>query len=58
MLLDTFVNAIYLFDDKAVIGFNYKDGAKTITFGEICSALEKQAQGSDLDCLGAPNILS
>ena len=31
MLIDAFVNTIYLFDDKVVIGFNYKDGTKTIT---------------------------
>ena len=26
MLIGTFVNAIYLYDDKAVIALNYKDG--------------------------------
>ena len=46
MLIDTFVNAIYLYDDKAVITFNYKDGTKTITFDDI--------KGSDLDCPGVP----
>ena len=49
MLIDTFINAIYLYDDKAIITFNYKDGTKTITFDEI--------KGSDLDCPGAPNTL-
>ena len=42
MLIDTFINAIYLYDDKVVITFNYKDGTKTITFDDI--------KGSDLDC--------
>ena len=46
MLIDTFINAIYLYDDKIIITFNYKDGTKTITFDEI--------KGSDLDCPGAP----
>lgn len=31
-LIDSFVNAIFLYDDKMIITFNYKDGTKTITF--------------------------
>ncbi|MGI6497834.1 MAG: zinc ribbon domain-containing protein [Oscillospiraceae bacterium] len=46
MLIDTFINAIYLYDDKIIITFNYKDGTKAITFDEI--------KDSDLDCPGAP----
>jgi hypothetical protein len=46
MLIDTFINAIFLYDDKMLITFNYKEGTKTITFEEIT--------GSDLDCPGAP----
>ena len=34
-LIDSFVNAIYLFDDYLVITFNYKEGTKTITFAEV-----------------------
>ena len=54
MLIDTFINAIFLYDDKMLITFNYKDGTKTITFGEAKEAAEKAASGSDLDCSGAP----
>lgn len=54
MLIDTFVNAIYLYDDKMLITFNYKDGTKTITFDEATTALANKDTGSDLDCLGAP----
>ncbi len=54
MLIDAFVNTIYLFDDKVVIGFNYKDGTKTITFDDVKNALSKENVGSDLDCLSAP----
>lgn len=43
-LIDSFINSIYLFDDHMVITFNYKDGAKTITFEEIENAIN----GSDL----------
>ena len=49
-LIDSFVNAIYLYDDKMIITFNYKDGAKTIPFEEI----EKSEIGSDINSLGAP----
>ena len=50
-LIDSFVNAIYLYDDKIVFTFNYKDGSKTITMEEI----ENSALCSDLTSLGADN---
>ena len=50
MLIDTFVNAIFLYDDKMVITFNYKDGADTITFDDLKAALADKKTGSDLDC--------
>lgn len=49
-LIDSFVNAIYLYDDKIVFTFNYKDGSKTVTMEEI----ENSALSSDLTSLGAP----
>jgi len=49
-LIDTFVNALYLYDDRMVFVFNYKDGAKTVTFAEI----EASGIGSDLNALVAP----
>ena len=55
MLLDTFVNAIFLYDDKMVITFNYKDGTDTITFDGLKAALNKKNTGSDLDCSTAPS---
>ncbi len=54
MLIDAFVNAIYLYDDKMLITFNCKDGAKTIGFDEATTALANRNTGSDLDCSGAP----
>ena len=50
-LIDSFVNAIYLYDDKVVFTFNYKDGSKTVTMEEI----ENSALSSDLTSLGAPS---
>ena len=54
MLIDAFINAIFLYDDKMVITFNYKEGTKTITFAELQEAISNK-NGSDLDCLAAPN---
>jgi hypothetical protein len=34
-LIDTFVNAVYLYDDKIVLTFNYKDGSKTVTMSDV-----------------------
>ena len=52
-LIDTFINAIYLYDDKVLITFNYKEGMETISFGEATEAAAKE-KSSDMDCLGAP----
>ena len=49
-LIDSFVNAIFVYDDKMIITFNYKDGTKTITFSD----LEKSELGSDINGLGEP----
>lgn len=53
MLIDTFINAVYLYDNKIVIGFNHKEGTQTVTFDEVKEAIPEE-NGSDLDCLGAP----
>ena len=37
-LIDSFVNSIYLYDDRYVITFNYKNKSKTVTFEEIESS--------------------
>src|SRR5699024_3868662 len=41
-LIDTFINAIYLYDDKVLITFNYKEGTETISFGEATEAAAKE----------------
>ena len=50
-LIDSFVNAIFLYDDKMVITFNYKEQSKTITFAD----LEESGLGSDNTALAAPS---
>ena len=45
-LIDCFVNSVYLYDDKIVITFNYKEVSKTITLKEV--------NGSIIEWSGAP----
>ena len=52
-LVDTFINAIYLYDDKVLITFNYKKGTQTVTFGEA-TEVASEGNGSDLDRIPAP----
>ena len=53
-LINTFVNAIYLYDEKVLITFNYKDGLKTISLGDVTASAAPEGSGSDLDGLGPP----
>ena len=57
-LINTFVNAVYLYDEKVLITFNYKDGTKTITFDEIAAKDASEGNGSDLGCFAPPKNLS
>ncbi|MCL2637046.1 MAG: hypothetical protein FWD48_01630, partial [Oscillospiraceae bacterium] len=34
-LINAFVNVVFVYDDKMVISFNYKDGDKCLTFNEV-----------------------
>ena len=38
-IIDTFVNSVFVYDDKLVLTYNYKDGSETLTLQEIESAL-------------------
>jgi DNA invertase Pin-like site-specific DNA recombinase len=55
-LVDSFVNAIYLYDDKIVLTFNYKEGGKTVELRDLANIEEmvKQANCSDLGAGVAP----
>ncbi len=46
-LIDCFVNAVFVYDDKIVLTFNYKDGSKTVSLADVDS--------SDLVDNGPPN---
>ena len=52
MLVDTFVNAVYVYDDRLLLTYNFKEGGQTISLADV-KAAEKVKSGSDLDCLAA-----
>ena len=37
-LIEIFVNAIFLYDDRMLITFNYKDGTQTVRFEDTLTA--------------------
>lgn len=45
-LIDTFVNAVYVFDDKLVLTYSYQHGTQTISLEEIESALSSDFDGA------------
>ncbi len=53
-LIDAFVNSIYLYDDKVVLTYNYKDGTKTLSLSQVEDALDDRGTGSDLEALSPP----
>ena len=42
--------------DKLVITYSFKEGTKTITFGDLKEAENKGMGGSDLDSVGAGRL--
>ena len=34
-IIDTFVNSVYVFDDRVVLNFNFTDDSKTVTREEV-----------------------
>jgi DNA invertase Pin-like site-specific DNA recombinase len=45
-LVDIFVNAVFLYDDKLVITFNWKDSSKTVTMTELEAVVGDNGNGS------------
>lgn len=46
ILIDSFVNAVYVYDDKITLIFNYKEGTETISLAQV--------EGSDLSRCAPP----
>ena len=45
-IIDTFVNSVYLYDDRLVITYNYRDGTETITKEAIDAAISSNVKNS------------
>ena len=41
-IIDIFVNSVYVYDDKIVFTYNFRDGSQTLTLQEIESALSSE----------------
>ena len=54
MLIDTFVNAVFLYDDKLVLTYNFREGTETITFDDLKNKLGEGFSGSDMSSVAAP----
>ena len=62
-MIDTFVNSIYVYDDKMLITFNYRDGERCIDADEIREYMQKKEnsdnlndyQSSPLNVIGGPS---
>ena len=55
-LIEIFVNAIFLYDDRILITFNYKDGTQTVRFEDTLTADSAEEKSSDLSSLPGPKI--
>lgn len=60
-IIDTFINAVYLYDDRIVIFYNIK-GGKQVSYMELAEAMEdiestddSPGNGSDLNSFAPPN---
>jgi len=55
-IVDIFVNSIFLYDDKLVIAFNWKDGTRTITLAELDAACGGGADGGKAKAKKSPAL--
>ena len=53
-LIEIFVNAIFLYDDRMLITFNYKDGSQTVRFEDTLTADEAEEKSPDLSGSAGP----
>ena len=57
-IIDTFINAIYVFDDKLIVYYNGSSTSDKVTFDDLIHDLEnKGVEGSTFNTLTPPNKL-
>ena len=47
-IIDTFLNSIYVYDDKLVLTYNYKDGTETLSFKDVDITLSSNRKNPSL----------
>ena len=53
-LIEIFVNAIFLYDDRMLLTFNYKDGTQTVRLEDTLTADSAEEKSSDLSSSAGP----
>ena len=53
-IIDYFVKAVYLYDDRIVLTYNFKDDSKTISLNEIEASFREELDSSNLISCGEP----
>ena len=53
-LIEIFVNAIFLYDDRMLLTFNYKDGTQTVRFEDALTVDGVEGKSSDLSSSAGP----
>ena len=53
-LIDVFINSVYVYEDKIIITFNYKDGEKSIDFSDIEKIAKKKNSDNPNDYQSSP----
>ena len=51
-IIDVFVNSVYVFDDKIVFTYNFKDGTDTFSLKDVALAIN--AKSSDVADSASP----
>lgn len=49
-IIDTFLNSVYVYDDRMIFTYNFKDGTEVLSLDDI-----KTAFRSDLECVAPPH---
>ena len=55
-LIEIFINAIFLYDDRMLITFNYKDGTQTVRFEDTLTTNSVEEKSSDLSSSAGSSI--
>ena len=55
-MIEIFVNAIFLYDDRMLLTFNYKDGTQTVRFEDTLTADSAEEKNSDSSSSAEPKI--